>query len=271
MSADGNLYRSAARRLARDAVDWVDIQWSVIVKLLKAAAPRARGKLLDVGCGEKPYEAFFRSHVASYTGIEHAATFAKTAAGHRSHADVVYDGDRMPFPDGTFDTVLSVQVLEHTPRPGALIKEIARVLAPDGLLILTAPFSFRVHEQPHDYFRYTPYGLAHLCDEAGLEITETQYQGSLWSVLGHKLNTYLAFRVARVGSTIQRMGKLGHEAPSDSGLRWWTLPFVGPTVVATAAMARVLDRFVYEPEESLGFVIFARHKRVVGSAFVAGR
>jgi SAM-dependent methyltransferase len=203
---DNDALAMAARKVARGVVDWVDIQWSVIVRLLKDVAPRAHGRLLDVGCGEKPYEGWFRPYVTSYTGIEHAATFAMTAAGQRSRADVVYDGTSMPFRDGTFDTVLSVQVLEHTPRPGALVKEMARVLAPEGLLILTAPFSFRVHEQPHDYFRFTYYGLKRLCDDAGLEIVETFHQGSLWSVLGHKLNTYLAFRVARVGRAIQHMG-----------------------------------------------------------------
>jgi SAM-dependent methyltransferase len=252
---------SEGRSLARRAADWVDIQWSLIERTLKSVAPRARGRLLDVGCGDKPYEAWFRPFVTSYVGIEHAATFAATSAGQRAHADVVYDGRSMPFRDGAFDTVLSVQVLEHTPHPGVLVKEMARVLAPDGLLMLTAPFSFRVHEQPHDYFRFSPYGLAKLCGDAGLEITETLHLGSLWSVLGHKLNTYLSFRVARVGGLIQQMGKLGHEAPAQERLRWWTLPVVGPAVVGTSVASRVLDRVAYEPEESLGFMVLARHAR----------
>jgi hypothetical protein len=44
-------------------------------------------------------------------------------------------------------------------------------------------------------------------------------------------------------------------------MRWWTLPFVGPTVVGTALAARVLDRVFHEPEEALGFMILARHRR----------
>ena len=69
--------------------------------------------------------------------------------------------------------MLSVQVLEHTPHPAALMAEMSRVLAPDGLLILTAPFQFRLHEQPHDYFRYSPHGLRQLCADVGLEVFET--------------------------------------------------------------------------------------------------
>jgi SAM-dependent methyltransferase len=249
--------RSVVRRVA----DWIDIQWSLLERSLKQVAPRARGRLLDVGCGDKPYEAWFHDHVDIYIGIEHVATFAATAAGQRSRADVVYGGGTLPFRDGAFDTVLNVQVLEHTPRPAALVAEMARVLAPDGLLILTAPFQFRLHEQPHDYFRYSPHGLAELCAEAGLEIVETVQQGSLWSVLGHKLSTYLAFRVARVGGMIQQMGKLGHEAPARESVRWWTLPVVGPAVVGISAAARVLDRVAFDPDEALGFLVVARHRR----------
>jgi SAM-dependent methyltransferase len=244
----------------RRAADWVDIQWSLLERSLKAVAPRAHGRLLDVGCGDKPYEAWFADHVTSYIGIEHAAAFAATAAGQRSRADVIYGGGRLPFRDGAFDTVLSVQVLEHTPRPAPLVAEMARVLAPDGLLILTAPFQFRLHEQPHDYFRYSPHGLRQLCDDAGLEIIETLQQGSLWSVVGHKLSTYLSFRVARVGGLVQQMGKLGHEAPTRQGPRWWTLPFVGPAVVGLAAASRVMDRVLYDPEEALGFLVLARRR-----------
>jgi SAM-dependent methyltransferase len=251
---------AVARKIARRAADWVDIQWSVLERSLRAVAPRARGRLLDVGCGEKPYESWFSPYVSAYVGIEHMGTFAATAAGARSRADVVYGGGTLPFRDGAFDTVLSVQVLEHTPRPAALVAEMSRVLAPDGLLILTAPFQFRLHEEPHDYFRYSPHGLRQLCEDAGLEMIESQPQGSLWSVLGHKLNTYLAFRVARVGGLVQQMGKLGHEAPVRESVRWWTLPAVGPGVVAISAGARLLDRVLADPEESLGFLVLARHR-----------
>ena len=182
----------------------MDLQWSVLERSLRAVAPRARGRLLDVGCGNKPYEAWFRPFVSAYLGVEHAATFARTEAGAHAGPDVVYGGGTLPFRDGSFDTVLSVQVLEHTPRPAALVAEMARVLAPDGILILTAPFQFRLHEQPHDYFRYSAHGLRQLCDDAGLEVFETIAQGSLWSVVGHKLNSYLALRVARVGQLAQR-------------------------------------------------------------------
>ena len=217
-----------ASKVARRLADRVDIQWALLERSLRGIAPQARGRLLDVGCGEKPYAAWFEPFVDSYIGVELAATFAATAAGGRARADVVYSGGTLPFRDGAFDTVLSVQVLEHTARPGALVAEMSRVLARDGLLILTAPFQFRLHEQPHDFFRFSPHGLRQLCEAAGLEIIETQAQGSLWSVIGHKLNTFLSFRVARMGGLAQGIGKLGHEAAVRSRPRWGRCPRSAP-------------------------------------------
>jgi len=263
VTAAALLSHPALRAFARRASDWIDLQWSLTVASLREVAPRARGRLLDVGCGDKPYLSIFLPYVRSYVGVEYAGSFGATSASGQDRArrpDVVYSGGRLPFRDGSFDTVLSVQVLEHTPRPGPLVAEMARVLAPDGVLILTAPFQFRLHEQPHDYFRYSPHGLRQLCADAGLETTDIRQQGSLWSVVGHKLNSFLAFRVARVGGMAQGMGKLGHERPATEPVRYWTLPLVAPVIGGISVGARVLDRLLFDPEETLGFLVLARHR-----------
>ena len=250
-------------KAARGASNWVDLQWSLLYAQLGEVAPRAHGKLLDVGCGEKPYESLFLPHVDSYVGVEHEATFAHTSASTRttSKPDVLYDGKRLPFADESFDTVLNVQVLEHTSRPQELIEEMTRVLRRGGTLILNAPFCFRLHEEPHDYFRYTPHGLRDMCERAGLEVLETMAQGSLWSVLGHKLNSYLAFQVADLGSVTQAMGKLGHEKASGKRPRLWAFPFVLPTMAGVSAGARVLDRLLPDETEALSYLVVARRVR----------
>jgi SAM-dependent methyltransferase len=254
-----------AQKAARSVSDWIDLQWSLLWELLTQVAPRARGRLLDVGCGQRPYESLFEPYVDEYVGIEHEEAFERTnASSANEKPDLYYDGRRLPFEDKSFDTVLNVQVLEHTPEPGALVREMARVLKDDGLLILSAPFDFRLHEQPHDYFRYTPHGLRVLCDQAGLEIVEVHKHGSLWSIVAHKLNSYLAFRVARLGGLAQAVGKLSHESPAETRTRVWALPFVAPVMLGLSGGARVLDRWLPEPEEGLGFLILARPKRAPG-------
>ncbi|HEY3235718.1 MAG TPA: class I SAM-dependent methyltransferase [Polyangiaceae bacterium] len=170
--------------------------------------------------------------------------------------------ERLPFPDASFDTVLCVQVLEHTPRPADLVMELARVLKNDGVLILSAPFSFRLHEEPHDYFRFSPHGLRELCARAGLEIVHIEPMGGLWTLLGHKLNTYLALQVGRAGELAQSLGKLGHEkqAAHDS-TRVWTLPLVAPAMVTVALSARLLDRVIPDRTETLGFTLVGRRQQ----------
>ena len=247
--------------VARAVADWVDLQWSLLLAAIERVAPEARGRLLDVGCGDKPYEHLFRPFVREYIGVEHEATFRQTSAQARAKGpDVVYDGKTLPFENESFDTVMSIQVLEHTPEPGHLIAEMARVLKPDGVLILAAPFSFRLHEEPHDYFRYTPHGLRVLCDRAGLRIDRIERVGHLWSLLGHKVNSFLGLDVARMGGAAQSMGKLGHEAASVESNRLWLLPLVAPAMLGIAAGARLLDRALPEAKEALGFLVIARRR-----------
>lgn len=250
--------KSSLYTLARVAVDWVDLQLSHVVEGLARCAPHASGRLLDVGCGDKPYEHLFTPHVSEYIGVEYDESYSVTSAGARGKADVVYNGDRMPFEDASFDTVLNVQVLEHTSRPAELLRDMARVLKPGGLLIISVPFSFRLHEEPHDYFRYSPHGLRELCARAGLELVSVEPLGGLWSLLAHKMNSYLAIRVARMIGATQAIGKFAHEPTTESRMRTWTLPFVGPAVLLNAAGARVFDRLLPDPTETLGFTAMAR-------------
>jgi SAM-dependent methyltransferase len=251
---------SLVGRVARATADWVDLQYSHLLAQIAVAAPRARGRLLDVGCGDKPYEAMFRPYVTEYIGIEHESVFATTnaSAGER-RPDLYYDGKRLPFEDASFDTVISIQVIEHTPHPQTVVNEMARVLKRDGVLILSAPFSGRLHEEPYDFFRYTPHGLRAMCAEASLEVTEIHGQGNFWSVVGHKLNSFLALKVANAQGLAVKLGKHSHEGkPAGGGGRLWTIPLVAPAMLGIAAGARILDRVAPDDTESLSYLIFAR-------------
>lgn len=248
----------ALKPLLVPAAHWVDLQWSVTVEQLERIAPRARGRLLDVGCGSKPYQRIFEAHVDEYVGLELAESFERTAAAASGAPDVLYDGKRMPFDDESFDTILCIQVLEHTPEPQALLNEVARVLRRGGMLVLSAPFAFRLHELPHDYFRYTPFGLEAMCRRAGLTIEDTWPQGSLWSVLAHSLNSFLAFRVGALEGLLQGLGKLTHEARATR-TSLWRAPLVVPAMVAVSAGARALERLVPDRSMALGYQVIV-HK-----------
>ena len=76
--------------------------------------------------------------------------------------DVMGDAHALPFGDGEFSFVVCTEVLEHLHDPAVAIAEMHRVLMPGGTLVLTTRFIFPIHDAPHDYYRYTEYGLRHL-------------------------------------------------------------------------------------------------------------
>jgi SAM-dependent methyltransferase len=124
------------------------------------------GTVLDLGCGSRPYEAFFNGRVARWVGADYQAS------GHppATRVDVFADAMQLPLAGGRFDTVLCTQVLEHVPEPLDLLREAWRVLRPGGHLVLTAPQYNSLHGEPQDFYRYTRYGLDHLARKAGFTV-----------------------------------------------------------------------------------------------------
>jgi SAM-dependent methyltransferase len=135
---------------------------------------RAHGVMLDVGCGQKPYAALFRGRVSRYIGMEYSPE-----AGYRGNAaDVCGDAAAIPLARNSVDTVLCTEVLEHVPDPDAVVREIARVLKPGGVVICTAPFFYPVHDR-YDFFRYSPGTVATLMRRHGLTVdTERPLSGT---------------------------------------------------------------------------------------------
>jgi SAM-dependent methyltransferase len=139
----------------------------------------ATGTLLDVGCGNRPYFEVFRETVTSYVGLD--------PDRRGSRPDVAGRADALPFADGSIDTVLSIAVLEHVPDPEGMLAETHRVLRTGGHLILLAPQYWRLHEEPHDYYRFTSYGLEHLARGRGFSVIEVRPQGGAWTVAGQAI------------------------------------------------------------------------------------
>lgn len=130
----------------------------------REAAQHVTGRVLDVGCGSRPYEALF--HASEYVGLEIDSPEARARGG----ADRYYDGTTLPFPDASFDSVICNEVLEHVFAPDRFLAELLRVLKPRGILFLTVPFAWDEHEQPRDYARYSSFGLQDLLTRNGFEI-----------------------------------------------------------------------------------------------------
>lgn len=138
----------------------------------------AVGRLLDVGCGAKPYKRF-GTHTLEWIGLD-AAT--------NPDADEHGRAESMPFEDESFDTVLCTQVLEHVPEPNEVMRECARVLRKNGIAIFSVPQYWETHEIPHDYYRFTSYGMRYLVESNGLSVVETRLQATGLKVAGQAFN-----------------------------------------------------------------------------------
>jgi SAM-dependent methyltransferase len=176
--------------------------------------------VLDVGAGQSPWRDWLAPGT-TYEGIDvgHAGEFGMEA----NRGDVLYyDGLTMPLAGGSFDAALCIEVLEHAESPEALLAEIARVLRPQGRLLLTVPWSARRHHVPHDYHRFTRERLFQLLAGAGFRDVAISERGNDIGAIANKL-VVLSLRLARP------------RHPLQAAWTWPLLALVGPVAVLFVA------------------------------------
>jgi SAM-dependent methyltransferase len=160
--------------------------WSVrepLARWLDAEGRAARGlRVLDVGCGVKPYLPFFAA-ASEYVGADLPGN---------PHADLVGSAEQLPIDDGAFDLVLCLQVLEHVDDPAAVIRELHRVTRPGGRVLLSTHGVQVYHPSPEDHWRWTHTGLQRLLETNGSwsSVTVTPGAGTC-ACLGMLLATYI--------------------------------------------------------------------------------
>jgi SAM-dependent methyltransferase len=142
----------------------------------------ARGRVLDLGAGDLTYRALLLQHAHAYVGLDIEKTHPEL--------NCVGDGEKLPFADGSFDTVFCSEVMEHTPHPWLMMREIRRVLAPGGRLILFVPFIYYLHGEPHDYYRFSPYSLQVELQANQLRALQSGRLGGLVMFLGMLMQNF---------------------------------------------------------------------------------
>jgi SAM-dependent methyltransferase len=160
---------------------------------LRDLGPELRGEVLDVGCGRKPYRSL--TAATRYVGVD---VDSPATRGH-GDVDVFYDGRTLPFAGASFDGVLCSQVFEHVFAPREFLAELARVLRPGGTLLLTTPVAWDEHEQPHDFARYSSFGLRATLEAAGFEVVTQRKTCADGRALAQLATAYL-FKTTGSGS-----------------------------------------------------------------------
>ena len=204
-------------------------------ELSNAVKTYSAGKLLDIGCGNKPYEKMFEGKISEYIGCDIVQSDAMKV-------DVICEATAIPLIDQSFDTVFSTQTIEHVADHLQLLREAWRLLKPGGYLIVSGPLYWPLHEEPYDFFRFTKYGFKYVLEKAGFEMVEIKENGGTWSVTGQTI--IHSFRYSKSKNLFIRLHR--------------TLFFKVRIYWLVNAFFSWLDKKDYNPVNTMNYVVIAR-------------
>lgn len=128
-------------------------------------------KVCDVGCGEQPLRRKVEIRGANYLGVD-------VTQNSKNSVNSLVSIINLPFCQDSFDVVFCTEVLEHVSKVDQAINELSRIVKPGGIIILTIPFIYPLHEEPWDFYRLTPHQLKLLAEEAKLQLLRLQTSGN---------------------------------------------------------------------------------------------
>lgn len=161
------------------------LSYDISDSFLKKYVGFYKGTMYDLGCGESPYKDFFLQYVKEYVGVDW------TDSHHQFNADITADLNKvLPISPEVADVVISLSVLEHLCEPQLMLHQVNRILKPGGAVVLQVPWQWWVHEAPHDYFRYTPYGLEYMLRKAGFDSVVVEPQAGYFTTAVLKWNYF---------------------------------------------------------------------------------
>jgi len=152
------------------------LRFSIFSKTKTLCDEYLNGVVLEIGAGSNYLKGSFISKYDEWISLDYDL---------RSESiDVRGDGQQLPFKNEMFDTIISIDVLEHVPNPEKFVSEIFRVMKPNGNVILSTPFFFYLHEEPYDFFRFSKYGLKVLFERNGFKVLKIIPTAGVVSIIG---------------------------------------------------------------------------------------
>lgn len=133
-------------------------------KLILKNSKLLKGNIYDLGCGNGIYKKYLLSKGNKYIGVDWSNTI------HDSAADIVSDlNQKLNIESEVADTIISISVIEHLHNPQLFLEEAFRITKKGGNIIFQVPWQWGIHEEPHDYYRYTSYALKRMVEVVGFK------------------------------------------------------------------------------------------------------
>lgn len=147
-----------------------------------AAAMEDDDIILDLGAGICVYKDFFTK--GTYEACDMRL--------YNDNISFTCDATNIPKEDKRYSKIFCTQVLEHVNDPFAALSEMHRVLKDDGVLYLSTNMATEHHDLPHDYFRYTRYGLSRLAEVSNFEVVSITPQGGRGALIAREAFRYMS-------------------------------------------------------------------------------
>ncbi|MDR0681038.1 MAG: class I SAM-dependent methyltransferase [Dysgonamonadaceae bacterium] len=138
--------------------------------------------VFDIGCGNKPFEAYIRTLIKNYDASAYRGCDIIQSSGQK--VDIICDVTNIAEKSSTYDIVICTQVIEHVFEHSKVFEEAYRLLKPGGFFIVSSNLVWEIHEAPYDYYRFTKYGFIKLLENAGFNVQEAKSNGGKFAVLG---------------------------------------------------------------------------------------
>lgn len=220
--------------MARGKKNWL-INDIIEKKLVELGEKYLSGKMIDIGCGIKPYESLVGPFINEHVGLDHSET-----QHPQDNIDLYGTAYDIPAEENSFDSALCSFVLEHLEEPSEALSECNRVLKPGGFAIYAVPLIWHLHEEPRDFYRYTEFGLKYLFEKNNFEVQEV-VPLSGFIVTFSQLLVYFIY---------------------DLSFRFWIFKLIkGPLAFLIQSFAKILSRWDYSYGSTWAYFVVGKKKK----------
>lgn len=257
-----NLRENAVRQTGKinlSLFNYCFLSYYYLLKEIKKNAYSAKGILLDVGCGSSPFESYFLGFVEKYLKHEHPE-----AAKENIKYDYLSELPEIKVPNNSIDTIICFSVLEHVSRPFETLTEFKRILKDDGVFIISVPQYWHLHEEPHDYLRFTKYILKEKISELGFQLIYLKETGGSFAVVGQAFCNamILLFDLEHIKNIFNFLsGKKSNNIGRSIIYAIYKSPLIFLSIILIPIINvffLVLDQLLGSPRDTIGYFVIAK-------------